>query len=252
MSDTIRPTPWYENDSFWESTFPFMFPAERFDSAEAQVEQVLALAGVYSGDVLDLACGPGRHSVALAARGFRVTGVDRTGFMLDKARNRAAAAGVKVEFVQQDMREFCRPDSFELALSMFTSFGYFEEVDEDQMVLANLRKSLRSGGVLVMDVMGKEVLARIFAQANVSVAPDGRRLVQHRQLRPGWRRLYDEWTLIDGNHAQTFALEHTLYSGWELQQLMIGAGFTLVSLYGGLDGAPYDERAGRLVAVARA
>jgi SAM-dependent methyltransferase len=232
--------------------FPFMFPAERFEGTEAQVERLLALSGVTGGDVLDLACGPGRHSVALAQRGFRVTGVDRTTFLLSKARERADDAGVTVEYVQQDMRDFCRPDSFDLALSMFTSFGYFDHVDEDRLVLSNLRRSLRPGGVLVMDVAGKEVLARVFEHAGVQVAPDGRKLMQHRQVRPGWRRLSVEWTIIDGNSARSFAIEHTIYSGWELQEMMLAAGFAEARVYGGLDGQPYDDKASRLVAVARA
>ena len=68
------------------------------------MEKILRLTGVGGGKVLDLCCGPGRHAVALAKRGFAVTAVDRTRFLLDHARARAAQAGLSVEFVLEDMR----------------------------------------------------------------------------------------------------------------------------------------------------
>jgi ubiquinone/menaquinone biosynthesis C-methylase UbiE len=63
----------------------------------------------------------------LRKKGFRVTGVDRTAFLLEKARMRAAVAQVEISWVLQDMREFVRPDAFDPIISMSTSFGYFED-----------------------------------------------------------------------------------------------------------------------------
>src|SRR3954453_16554332 len=122
---------WFEEDDFWRDLYPYMFPVERLAAAPEQVSQILALAGVSGGDVLDLCCGPGRHSVEFARQGFRVTGVDRSPYLLDRAREHAATAGTSIEFVREDMREFCRPDAFDLAVNLFTSFGYFEHQDEE-------------------------------------------------------------------------------------------------------------------------
>src|SRR5437762_680347 len=116
---------WFEDESFWRDFYPFMFSEERVAIADEQVSQVLALAGIDAGAVLDLCCGPGRHSVALAKRGFAVTGVDRSAFLLAKARERAAEAGVSVEFIEEDMLRFRCPGSFGLICNLFTSFGYF-------------------------------------------------------------------------------------------------------------------------------
>src|SRR5438477_7484485 len=100
---------WFEDESFWIEMYPYMFPEERFNIAEEQVEKALALTGLQPGTVLDLCCGPGRHSVALAARGIKVTAVDRTEFLLNKARQRAAEMNAEIEFVLSDMRHFLRP-----------------------------------------------------------------------------------------------------------------------------------------------
>jgi len=173
---------WFADDAFWEATYPFMFPETRFAGAGEEIDRVLALAGMTpgaGGAVLDLACGPGRHSVALAARGFAVTGVDRSAFLLDRARARAAELGAAAEWVHADMRDFVRPAAFDLALCLFTSFGYFTDDADNQRVLAQVAASLRPGGRCVLDVAGKEVLARIFRPAGVRDIPDG--MVVHRR-----------------------------------------------------------------------
>ena len=149
---------WFEDEAFWDKIYPFLFTDRKLEAAESEVESVLELAGLEQGDVLDLACGPGRHAVTLAKRGFRVTGVDLSPFLLRKARERARAENVDVEWVQEDMRRFVRPESFDLAISLFTSFGYFEGKDDDLEILRNMHKSLRSEGVLVMEMAGREPL----------------------------------------------------------------------------------------------
>ena len=100
---------WYDDESFWEKLFPFMFPDERFAIAEEQIEKLVCLVRFEGTAVLDLACGPGRHSTALAKKGLRVTAVDLSAFLLQKARERAGAEKVTVEWGREDMRQFVRP-----------------------------------------------------------------------------------------------------------------------------------------------
>src|SRR2546422_3084716 len=153
---------WFTDESFWRELYPFMFPDTAFTVAEEQVDRALALTGVQAGAVLDLCCGPGRHAIPLAKRGFTVTGVDRTSFLLEKARARAATARVSVEFLLEDMRRFRRPESFDLAVNMFTSFGYFEDKAHDLEVLRHVHESLKAGGVFLLDMVSKEWLAKVF------------------------------------------------------------------------------------------
>ncbi|PYM56158.1 MAG: SAM-dependent methyltransferase, partial [Candidatus Rokuibacteriota bacterium] len=77
---------WYEDESFWESVYPVTFAAERFAVGADEAGAALTLAGVERGAVLDLCCGPARHAVPLARRGFTVTAVDRSSFLLARAR----------------------------------------------------------------------------------------------------------------------------------------------------------------------
>lgn len=241
---------WFENEAFWQTFYPHMFGEHRTAAAPGEVERVRALSGVTRGTVLDLCCGPARHSLILAQQGFQVTGVDRSPFLLSKAREVTAGAGV--ELVEADMRDFVRPAAFDLALSLFTSFGYLETREEDLAVLRNVRASLKKGGVFVIDVMSKEYVISQGQTTRWEQLPGGGIHVSHYDVFPGWARIRVQWLLIEGERARRFEFEHNLYSGQELAALLERAGFATVQIFGGLDGSPYDAAATRLVARATA
>lgn len=175
---------WFENEEFWRTLYPYMFGEAKMAAAAGEVDRVLALSGVTGGRVLDLCCGPARHSLILARKGFDVTGVDRSPFLLSKARE--AIAGATVELVESDMRDFVRPGAFDLALSLFTSFGYFETRAEDLKVLRNVRASLKPGGVFLVDVTSKEYVSAQHCTTHWERKPDGSVHVHHYDVIPGW------------------------------------------------------------------
>lgn len=242
--------PWHEDDSFWELLAPHMFPPERMAAAASDVDNIIGLTGLAPGAaVLDLCCGPGRHALELARRGFRVTGVDRTARHLEKAQTAAATEDLDIEFVLADARQFTRPASFDLALNLFTSFGYFADPADDLRVARNLHDSLRPGGRLVMELMGKEVLARIFQPRSWEEA-DGAILLQERTVCQDWGWIQNRWILLSEGKAREWSVGHRLYSAVELKNLLRDAGFTACAAFGSLAKAPYDHQAQRLVIMA--
>ena len=241
---------WFEDECYWETLYPFLFPDSKFDAAEWETGRILELARIECGDVLDLACGPGRHSTALAQRGFRVTGVDLSSFLLRRARELGERKNVVLEWVQEDMRRFVRPEGFDLVISLFTSFGYFGDRGDDLKVLRNVFRSLRGGGSLVMELAGKECLAGAFAPTGSRKLPDGRILVERRQVVGDWSRINNEWIVIEGGAASIFQFEISIYSGQELKDRLHDVGFREVNLYGDYDRSEYGPNAHRLVAVA--
>lgn len=241
---------WFEDESFWIETYPVIFSEERFRIAPEQIEKVIALTGIESGTVLDLCCGPGRHSIELAKRGFAVTAVDRTLFLLNKAKASAARANLNIEFIESDMREFVRPGTFNLILNMFTSFGYFDNKGEDLNVLSNMYESLQPGGVLLLDVMGKEVMARRIQPITVMEGTDAM-IIERHEIFDDWSRLRNEWIVIKGESVKSVKFHHTVYSGQELRSLLEQAGFEDVKLFGDLDGNEYGFDAARLITVGR-
>lgn len=246
---TRRKKEWFDDESFWIEMYPFLFPEKRFTDAFDQVEKVLNLVKPSGKSVLDLCCGPGRCAIPLVKKGFAVTGVDRTEFLLKKARVRARKAKVKIEWIQRDMRDFVRPEGFDLVLSMFTSFGYFDRKQEDVDVLKNIFTSLKPGGSCLVDVMGKEILAKIFQPTTSHVLPDGSKLVERHMVFDDWTRIRNEWILIRKGRSKSFKFHLTIYSGEELRDRLELVGFHDVKLHGNLDGEEYGPDAQRLIAV---
>lgn len=249
--NTNRKREWFDDDELWSALTPLMFSRERCGDAAAALPKALKLVQPTGKDVLDLCCGPGRWSIPFAKSGFRVTGVDRTKPFLSRARADARRAQVRIEWVRQDMRDFVRPGAFDLALSLFTSFGYFDDKGEDLLVLKNLYASLRPGGSLLMEMAGKEILARIFQPTTSTPLPDGAVLFERHEVVDGWSRMRNEWTLIKNGRARTWRFQVTIYSGQELRDRLEQAGFADVKLFGSFDGDDYGVNAQRLIAVAR-
>lgn len=243
-------TDWFDTERLWELAFDFLFPAERIEGTEREVESILSLVGNSVRDALDMPCGPGRGSITLRRRGVCVTGVDSSVFMLGKAEAAAARAGVDVEWIREDMRRFVRPASYDLVLCLFTSIGYFEAHADNLKVLENARRSLRPGGAMVIETMNKERLARVFAQAGVMTLPDGRVLFEHRRVLDGWERIENDWYFLEGGRYERFTLKHFIYSAVELRGMLLAAGFSSVESYGGFDGSPFTGDT-RLYVVAR-
>lgn len=248
-------SPLHDDRAFWEAFGPAMFTPERLRAAEAEADGVLACLGLASGAglaLLDMPCGVGRHSIALARRGFAVTGVDRTASYLALARERTPAE-LSVRWVEGDMIDFDGRGAFDVATNLYTSFGYFEDPADNLRHLVNTRRALKPGGRLVMDLKGKEAAARTFRARHWEELSDGSLFLSQATAVEDWRRIENFWILVTPDGRR---LEHRarlwIYSASELDGLLERAGFVERRFLGSLAGAPYDEKADRLVAVARA
>ncbi|MER6997982.1 class I SAM-dependent methyltransferase [Streptomyces sp. NPDC000410] len=236
----------FQDDDFWTEFYDFLFSDQRFAQAEELLDTSALFAFPRGARVLDLACGPGVFTVPLARRGYEVTGVDRSPAMLDRARKLSADRGVTADYVRADMREYANPAAFDVVLSMFTSFGYFEDPADNARVLRTVHNSLAPGGTLLLDVAGKELLARKVVPPKVVQRGDDL-LVQTDTVLDDWARLRSDWVLVRGERVSRAALVWFVYSAVELREMTLAAGFEDVEILGGFDGRPYDQDAERLI-----
>ncbi|HUO06478.1 MAG TPA: class I SAM-dependent methyltransferase [Candidatus Binataceae bacterium] len=242
---------WWEDDEFWKAFGSYFFTPDRVGRAAAEVEALVELLAITPGaKVLDLCCGIGRHSVEFARLGYTVTAVDLTAAFLARARKRAEREKVNLEFVQSDMRDFFRPAAFDAAVNLVTSFGYFEDQADDLRVARNLCESVKPGGRLAMELMGKEALARKFVERRWDTTTDGTLILMENKMRSGWYWIETRWIIIKGADRRELNFSTRLYSAAELGALLKQAGFQKVEFFGNFDGAPYDQNAERLVVVA--
>jgi len=242
---------WSEDEALWEAMEPALCAPARIARAEGDVSAILGCVHAPRGAwILDLGCGPGAHAIAFARQGYRVTGVDTSHRLLDRARRAAREADVRVEWVQADMRDFQRPAAFDLVCSLYTSFGYFDD-EQNRRVLENVHASLTPTGVLFLDILGREAVARHWQESRRHEVA-GVLYLERRKPSEDWTRLISDWIVVRGGTRAEFRVKQRLYSGTELRELLLSAGFAGVELAGGLDGkTPYDESARGLVAIAR-
>lgn len=242
---------WHDTDPFWLTMGHVLFHSRRWAGTAAEVDRLVELLDLTPGTrVLDLPCGPGRHSLELARRGVQVTGVDRTQAYLDQARAASEAEQLDVRWLQGDMRTWREPQGFDAALNLWSSFGYFDDPDDDRRQLESVLESLRPGGRLVLDTMSLEILARDFTESSV-LELDGSLLIERRRIIGPWTAIESTWTLLEGDTRQERTMRVRLYSARHLAGLMHQVGFREIEILGSLGRAPFDQNAKRLVLVAR-
>jgi SAM-dependent methyltransferase len=143
---------------------------ERSDAEVAALARMLGLDSPMR--ILDLACGFGRHANRLAALGHTVTGVDYMPGFLALAHREAREMGVHEDYRQGDMRQIDFHEEFDVVLLLFTSFGYFED-QENELVLENMARALRPGGRLMLDTLNRDTVLRDLRSDEVIDKGDG-------------------------------------------------------------------------------
>lgn len=202
-------------------------------------------------EVLDLACGWGRHSVALAKHGYRVTGVDWSETLLRAARKRAEAAHVEVDFVRGDMREPVAEGRFDLALSLFSSLGYFLSDEEDLRVLRAVHAALKPGGWFVLETMHRDHVVGAFADRDWWETKDGTVVWVEREFDAveGVSREWTRWSRRGDGGEKFHALRIRNATEWDV--LLRRAGLEPVEWWGDYELAPFLHTSEHLIVACR-
>src|SRR5919197_1001664 len=229
------PSPPETWDAFFSDFYLRVAAGDERQERDAQ-PQALGAARLAScpegGDLLDVACGFGRHAIALAHAGYRVVGVDRSPMLLAGAHRRAGD-GRSLQLVQGDYRELPFADeSFDAAINLFTSLGYLGD-EEDTRALGEIARVVR------------------FSEQDWQALGGGRVLLEQRTFDAAAGVAQTTQTLIETNgerDSRTFSLR--VYTATELVAMLRAAGFAEAKCYGDLDGGPFATDT-RLVVVAR-
>jgi SAM-dependent methyltransferase len=240
---------WYV-DFFREGFFHHNWaPAERFQRAEREVDFIVEQLGVPSGaSVLDLCCGEGRHSVALARRGYRMSGLDLCALHLRLAWRAAKEAGVSVRWHRADMRDIPWEGEFDAVINVFTSFGYLESDDEDFKVLAGVAKALKRGGRFLLDTINREMLVRHWQEHSWQEGDEDFLRLEDRRFDLLAGRQHNRVHSIhpDGTRSG-HEIDLRMYTLKELADMLSRAGLAVRRTWGGFDGRDYDLDSRRMI-----
>lgn len=235
----------------WEAMAPVLFAPRRLARVVADVDAILARVEPPPGaSILDLGSGAGARAIELARRGYRVTGIDIVPAFVDYARESAREAGVDVRFLNADMREFEEPRAYDVALCVFNLFGFFGDADTSRL-LERVHASLKPGGRLLLEILGREVIQRHWRDLAAGEVDDTL-FIERRSLEADGTRLASHWSITTADGRRDFIVRQRLYRADELADVLVRCGFGPPEIYGSPDGAPYDETAEYLVAVTHA
>ena len=245
---TSPPETW---DAFFDDFYLRAYADEERDAEAGAVALAAArLTGCPAGgEVLDVPCGCGRHAIPLARAGYRVSGVDRSSVLLAEAERRSGEA---VTFVNADYRELPFADeSFDAAINLYTSLGYLGD-EEDTKVLAAIRRVLRDGGRLVIEMMHRDRLVGMATDRYWRLMGEGRLLFEQSTFDPASGVAQTTQTLIEGDgrrDSRTFSVR--VYTATELLAMIERAGFSDAKAYGGFEAEPLAPSTRLVIAAIR-
>jgi D-alanine-D-alanine ligase len=186
--------------------------------------------------ILDLACGQGRHTLELARRGFRyVNGLDRSHYLIRKAKNIALTEGLNASFKEGDARKLpYQTDIFDLVMILGNSFGYFESTEDDLKILKEVFRILKPNGRFLIDVADGNYLRdnynprswewidnKHFVCRERSLASDNQRLISREVISN-----IDKGVIVDQFYAER------LYSQELLGEILSKSGYKEIHFLG--------------------
>jgi SAM-dependent methyltransferase len=216
-----------------------------------------ALASEARGPVLELACGTGRLSNALAAKGIDVTGLDLSAAMLRRAKLKARRLAVAPSFVRGDMRSFTVGRRFELILLTCSSLSHMTSHADVLAVLRRIRRHLAPGGLFAFDVANPQLreLAGLADRGPrwISAAPGYAAQEELIDYDPVSQIQRVGWTVCGGMDGPVSIAPLALrnFFAQELELLLDSAGLALVARYGDFERAPFSAESPHQVCLAQ-
>jgi SAM-dependent methyltransferase len=225
--------PRFDTDDVFDADYLYFYDTILTDDvSDRQVDTLWRVLQLQAGTpVLDLACGHGRIANRLAARGAMVTGLDATPLFLGEARRDAQARGVEVDYVEGDMRDLPWRDRFDAVISVFTSFGYFDDAT-NRRVLEQVRDVLKPGGRFCLELNNLAWLFANFREQHVTER-DGNWMIDRTAYDPLTGRAMTSRTVIRDGQQRTFEFSVRMFTFAELRHWLVAAGFTDVAGYSG-------------------
>lgn len=199
--------------------------------------------------ILDLACGYGRHANRLAALGHRMTGVDLTPGFLEIARREARKSNLDVDYQLGDMRSIAFEEQFDRVMLVFTSFGYFTDA-ENLKVLINARSALKPGGMIIFDTLDRDALLKGMRPYFV-VEKEGNLMIDRFSFDGLQGRYHNKRIVIRDGIRKDKPYFVRLYNPSEIKTILTQAGLELHQMYDGWEEKAYSSGAYRMVVIAR-
>ncbi|MGB1204169.1 MAG: class I SAM-dependent methyltransferase [Chitinophagales bacterium] len=200
----------------WQRIFRYA-KNETITADEADLVSYL-LNNISAKTVLDAPAGEGRIALELAAQGFQMTGLEYNQNAVDVSKRLAKKANLGINFLQGDMRNMAFEQTFDAAICIFNSFGYFSETDNERYI-ASVSQALKKGGTFILEGHTLETLLPVFKSKDYWEFEDYT-ILEKRVFNYKTSRLESNWTVLHQEKKTTYKSSVRIYSYLELTNLM--------------------------------
>lgn len=227
---------WYDR---WFNSPEYISVYKHRDSAEAEKLVNLILKKINPpplSQIIDLACGFGRHSISFAEKGFNVTGVDLSKTLIEIAQTDSQERKLSIRFIQQDISTLLPSHEYFLAVNLFTSFGYYTEDDKNFQIFSIANGQLTEKGYFVFDFFNSEWVRNNLREKDEKEYNETK-IVQTRKIKDG--AVHKTITLTNGGKTTKYDEYVKLYSPVLLTTELQNNGFRILDLYGDYIGSNF-------------
>ncbi|ULL17905.1 class I SAM-dependent methyltransferase [Paenibacillus sp. H1-7] len=204
-----------------------------YDEVKRMIEWLQLSPGA---DVLDLCCGMGRHSMALNDFGYNVTGIDLSEVLLSEARKLDGQH--LVCFLQGDMREVPLEGPYDAVVNLFTSFGYFEDDEQNVKVLKEIHRLLKVQGKFIIDFLNPEYVISHLVPFSTR-DEDGITIEESRRIEDGFVR--KSIVVKEGAEERTYMEQVKLFDLKRFQEMLRASNLEIDHVYGDYNASEYDR-----------
>jgi 2-polyprenyl-3-methyl-5-hydroxy-6-metoxy-1,4-benzoquinol methylase len=231
-------TEWFKE---WFASEEYLNVYKHRDTGDAKSIISLILKNVSipnKAKILDAACGAGRHAIALAQKGYKVTAFDLSEPLINKAKTLSNELNLNINFFNADLRTVDFKERFSLILNLFTSFGYFENDEENFRFLTESKKWLLPKGYFILDYLNMNYIIENHVPQSVK-AMENKKVIENRRFNKG--RIEKEIIIHNGSKVETYNESVKLYSFNQIAEAAQNAGLTINKIFGDYKGNEFDE-----------
>jgi len=244
--------------NFFSAGSPFLdHPLLTSERTAAEIDFVLSQTNIRITDrILDVGCGPGRHSIELAQRGYPVVGIDPAAAMITAAQDRAAAAGVAVEFIVAAGEEYASAEKFWAALCLFTTLGQINrEADYinpgmPHPLLTQVTANLEPGGFLILEIPHKDWVIANLKESDRFGDETNYTAVQ-RGFDANCSVVTEEFSLVSPIETRKYVLQYQIFTPTDITIMLEQAGFAVWQYFGDFHGNAFVTESPNLIVVAQ-
>lgn len=246
-------TPWFEQ--WFDENYLLLYTHRDHSDAAAQVRLIIDTVHITKDtSILDLACGEGRYTYLFHEKGYHITGIDLSETLVNSGIQKHPHLDLRVG----DKRDI--QGRYDLILSLFTSFGYFETDDENEQVLRSVYHALKPGGTYWLDFLNVEQVAAQLIPETVTQLTEDIRVVEHRRIENG--RIIKDIQFLQGTAPpaakeavppppRTYHESVRLFTCEELTAMFERSGFEVTHCFGDYRGNKRTHDSPRTIVVGR-